>query len=88
MPKIDLKCPNCGAECHWIEDANAKVCLHCGYQEKYSDSDAVKLEKIRASAELKKQKLAFISEHFSMILTVGLMLLCMIALGVMALLDH
>ena len=88
MTKIDLKCPNCGAECHWIEDATTKVCLHCGYQEKYNDTDAVKIEQIRLSAKLKEQRLAFFSEHFSMILLTGILLICMAILGIMALLKH
>lgn len=88
MPKIDLKCPNCGAECHWIKEADTKVCLHCGYQETYTDADAVKIERIRSTTKLKEQRLSFLSKHFSTIILVGLMLLSMIVLGIMAFMNH
>ncbi len=88
MSKINLKCPNCGAECHWIEEARTKVCLHCGYQERSEETDAVKNEQLRLNAQLHKQRMSFLSEHFDNILFVGLIILGMTVLGIMTLLEH
>ncbi len=40
MPKqdIDLKCPQCGSECEWLDNASTKVCRYCGYRKKYTGS--------------------------------------------------
>ncbi len=54
---IALKCPQCGSECRWLDDVSTKVCLHCGYQEKVADSDAVRKAQIAADKELEKIKL-------------------------------
>ncbi len=88
MSKINLKCPNCGAECHWVEEARTKVCLHCGYQEKSEETDAVKIEQLHLKAKLHEQRMSFLSKHFNIMLLVGLMVLCMAILGIMALLEH
>ncbi len=88
MSKINLKCPNCGAECHWIEEARTKVCLHCGYQEKSEETDAVKIEQLHLKAKLHEQRISFLSEHFEFILLFGLVILGMAVLGIKALLEH
>lgn len=54
---IVLKCPQCGSECRWLDDVSTKVCLHCGYQEKLIDNDAVQKARIAADKELEKIKL-------------------------------
>ncbi len=54
---VDLKCPQCGSECRWLDDVNTKVCLHCGYQEKLTDSDTVQKARIAANKEIELAKL-------------------------------
>ena len=54
---VDLKCPHCGSECRWLDDVSTKVCLHCGYQEKLVDSDAVRKAKITADKEIEIARL-------------------------------
>lgn len=55
--RVELKCPQCGSECRWLDDVSTKVCLHCGYQEKLTDSDAVRKAQIAANKEIELAKL-------------------------------
>ena len=54
---VELKCPQCGSECRWLDDVSTKVCLHCGYQEKLTDSDSVRKAQIAANKEIELAKL-------------------------------
>ncbi len=54
---VDLRCPQCGSECRWLDDVSTKVCLHCGYREKLTDSDAVQKARIAANKEIELAKL-------------------------------
>jgi Zn ribbon nucleic-acid-binding protein len=65
MPKqqIDLQCPRCGSMCKWLDDESTKVCLHCGYQEKVTDSDSVARARIAANKELELARIKAAKEE-------------------------
>ena len=55
MESSVLKCKQCGGPLDYKEGSNILRCPHCGFSERIDESDAVKVERIRAEAELGKR---------------------------------
>lgn len=47
---IDLTCPKCGAPLDFHKELSELSCPYCGYKEALVESDAVKIERLRAEA--------------------------------------
>ena len=52
-----LRCKSCGGTLNLTEDEDVLICPYCGSKEIIEESDAVKIEKMRTEAELKRQKM-------------------------------
>lgn len=52
-----LRCKSCGGTLEPTDDEDVLVCPYCGSREIIEESDAVKIEKMRAEAELERQKI-------------------------------
>ena len=59
---IDLTCPKCGAPLEIHKELSELSCPYCGYKKALMESDAVKIERLRAEAykevALQKERLS------------------------------
>ena len=59
---IDLTCPKCGAPLEIHKELSELSCPYCGYKKALMESDAVKIERLRADAykevALQKERLS------------------------------